>query len=56
LANAGPEIIASTGITMYSFSGEVFSAYEMMTNQWLNKNESQVDLLLLFLLNQYKMK
>eukprot|EP00732_Lithocolla_globosa_P000613 Lithocolla_globosa_v1_NODE_214_length_5084_cov_10.333665.p1 type:complete len:1658 gc:universal NODE_214_length_5084_cov_10.333665:50-5023(+) len=44
LADATPEAIAATGITKHTFSGEVFSTYEMMWNHWLSRNESSLRL------------
>lgn len=42
LANADKETIAKVGVFAAMYSGEVYSAYEMMVGQWVNKNESSV--------------
>jgi len=42
LANADKETISKAGVFASMYSGEVFSAYEMMVGQWVNKNESSV--------------
>ena len=42
LANADKETISKAGVYAAMYSGEVFSAYEMMVGQWVNKNESSV--------------
>jgi len=42
LANADKDTISKAGVFASMYSGEVFSAYEMMVGQWVNKNESSV--------------
>ena len=49
LANADKETISKAGVYASMYSGEVFSAYEMMVGQWVNKNESSVSHILLSL-------
>lgn len=42
LANADKDTISKAGVFAAMYSGEVYSAYEMMVGQWVTKNESTV--------------
>ena len=42
VANVDPATLTSQGITKQHFAGEVFSAHQIMFDQWLQRNEAPV--------------
>lgn len=47
LANAKPEQVAAANINKTTFSGEVFTAYQIMFDNWLQRNEASLRLVIM---------